>query len=82
VNLLSDNIDTIDKHKGTLTDASKETGVEVNMEKTKYMLLSCHQNVGQNHVIKTGNRCFEDKMWHSSDILDDNNKSEHDSGGN
>jgi hypothetical protein len=23
------------------------------------MLLSCHQNAGQNHDIKIGNRCFE-----------------------
>jgi hypothetical protein len=59
VNLLGDNTDTIKKHTETLTDASKEIGVEANMEKTKYMLLSCHQNVGQNHDIKTANRCFE-----------------------
>jgi hypothetical protein len=37
----------------------KEVGVEVNTEKTKYMLLSHHQNAGQNHSIKTSNRCFE-----------------------
>jgi ribosomal protein S2 len=28
-------------------------------EKTKYMLLSHHENVGQNHDIKIANRCFE-----------------------
>jgi hypothetical protein len=33
-------------------------GLEVNTEKTKYMLLSRHQNGGQNHYIKIGNRCF------------------------
>jgi hypothetical protein len=43
----------------TLTDASKEVGLEVNTEKTKYMLLSRHQNAGQNYDIKIGNRCFE-----------------------
>jgi hypothetical protein len=32
-----------------LIDASKEVGLEVNTEKTKYMLPSCHQNAGQNH---------------------------------
>jgi hypothetical protein len=32
----------------TLIDASKETGLEVNTEKTKYILLSHHQNAGQN----------------------------------
>jgi hypothetical protein len=25
----------------------------------EYMLLSCHQNAGQNHDIKIANRCFE-----------------------
>jgi hypothetical protein len=33
--------------------------LEVNIEKTKYMLLSRHQNAEQNHNIKIGNRCFE-----------------------
>jgi ribosomal protein S2 len=43
----------------TLNDATKEVGLEVNTEKTKYMLLSRHQNAGQNHDIKIANRCFE-----------------------
>jgi hypothetical protein len=30
----------------TLIDASKEGGLEINIEKTKYMLLSRHQNAG------------------------------------
>jgi hypothetical protein len=44
VNLLGDNINTTKKNTKTLVDASKEVGVEVNAEKTKYMLLSRHQN--------------------------------------
>jgi hypothetical protein len=40
VNLLGDNIDTINKNTETLIDASKEVGLEINVEKTKYMLLS------------------------------------------
>jgi hypothetical protein len=39
--------------------ASKEAGLEVNAGKTKYMLLSRHQNAGQNHDIKTAKRCFK-----------------------
>jgi hypothetical protein len=43
----------------TLIDACKEVGLEAKAGKTKYMLLSLHQNAGQNHDIKTANRCFE-----------------------
>jgi hypothetical protein len=59
VNLLDDNIDTIKKNTQTLIDSSKVVGLEVNAEKTKYMLLSRHQNAGQNQDIKIGNRWFE-----------------------
>jgi hypothetical protein len=59
VNLLGDNIDTIRKNTETLIDASKEVGLEINVEKTKYMLLSRQQNVGQNRDMKTANRSFE-----------------------
>jgi hypothetical protein len=59
VNLLGDNIDTINKNTKTLIDASKEVGLEINIEKTKYMLLSRQQNVGQNRVMKIANRSFE-----------------------
>jgi hypothetical protein len=43
----------------TLIDASKEIGLEVNTEKTKYMSLSRHQNAGRSHDMKIGSRCFE-----------------------
>jgi hypothetical protein len=49
----------INKNTGTLIDTSKEVGLEVNVEKTKYMLVSRHQNAGQNWEIKIGNRLFE-----------------------
>jgi hypothetical protein len=59
VNLLGDNIDTIKKNTQTLIVASKEVGLEVNTEETKYMLLSHYQNAGQSHAINKANRCFE-----------------------
>jgi hypothetical protein len=59
VNLLEDNIDTIEKNTETLTEASTEVGLEINVEKTKYMLLSRHQNAGQNQDIEIANRSFE-----------------------
>jgi hypothetical protein len=40
VNLLGDDIENIKKNTQTLIDAGKEVGLEVNTEKTKYMLLS------------------------------------------
>jgi hypothetical protein len=59
MNLLGDNIDTIKKNTRTSIDASKEIDLEVHTEKSKCMLLARHQNAGQNHYIKIGNRCFE-----------------------
>jgi hypothetical protein len=46
-------------YTGTVLDASKEVGLEINAEKTKYMLLSYHQNARQNHDINISNRSFE-----------------------
>jgi hypothetical protein len=43
----------------TLIDASKEDGLEINAEKTKYMLLSRYQNAVQHRDIKIANRSFE-----------------------
>jgi hypothetical protein len=40
VNLLGDNIITIEKKTGTLIDANKEVCLEVNVEKTNYMSMS------------------------------------------
>jgi hypothetical protein len=62
VTLLSDNIDTIKKNTETLIDASDEVCLEVNTEKTKYMLLSRHQNAGQNYNIKIANKSFENMV--------------------
>jgi hypothetical protein len=52
VNLLGDNIDTINKNTELLINARKEVGLEVNVEKTKYMLVSRDQNAGQSQEIK------------------------------
>jgi hypothetical protein len=44
---------------GTLIDTSKRDGLEVNTEKTKYLLQSHHQNEGKNHDIKKAKRAFQ-----------------------
>jgi hypothetical protein len=51
-------VDTIKKNAEALLDASKEVGLEVNPEKTKYMLMSRNQKLGQGHSIKIANRSF------------------------
>jgi hypothetical protein len=38
---------------------SEEVGIDVNTEKTKYMLLSHYQNAEQSHDINISNRYFE-----------------------
>jgi hypothetical protein len=58
-NLLGDNMNTINIKTEALIDASKEVGTEANTEKTKYMSMSRHQSVGQNHNINTDSRSFE-----------------------
>jgi hypothetical protein len=58
--ILGENIDTIQKHTKSLLYASREVGLEVNAEKTKYMLVSSCQKAGQRQSIKIGNRYFED----------------------
>jgi len=50
---------TITKSIEALVVASKETRLEVNADKTKYMVMSRDQNAGRSHSIRTGNSFFE-----------------------
>jgi hypothetical protein len=59
LNYWVDNLDTIKKNTENLIYASKEVGLEINIEKTKYMLLSRQQNVGQKRDIKIAKKSFE-----------------------
>jgi hypothetical protein len=59
VNILGGCIYVLKKNTESLVVASKEIDLEVNAEKTKYMVMSRDQNAGQNHNIKIENKSFE-----------------------
>jgi hypothetical protein len=47
MDILGYNIDTTKKNTETVIDVSKDVGLQVNTEKTKYMLLSRHRKQGK-----------------------------------
>ena len=49
---------TIKENAQTLVVASKETGLEINADKTKYMVMPRDQNAGQSHSRKIDNSSF------------------------
>jgi sorting nexin-29 len=59
VNTLGGSICTIKKNTEALIVTSKEIGLDVNIEKTKYMVMCRDQNAGQNHTIKIRNESLE-----------------------
>jgi hypothetical protein len=42
-----------------LLGASRGIDLEVNTKKTKHVVVSCHQNAGGIHNLKTAGKCFE-----------------------
>ena len=50
---------TIKENAEAFVVASKEIGLEVNADKTKYMVKSRDQNAGRCHSTKTDNSSFE-----------------------
>ena len=59
VNMLGGSVHTIKKNAEPLVVANKETGLEVNADKTKYMVMSKDQNARVSHNIKIDNSAFE-----------------------
>jgi hypothetical protein len=55
MNLLGDNPKSINENTDAIIDASKDVGLEVNLEKTKYILVSRDQNADQKWDVKIGN---------------------------
>ncbi|KAJ4439494.1 hypothetical protein ANN_07618 [Periplaneta americana] len=60
VNMLGENPQTNRENVEILVEASKAIGLKVNLEKTKYMIISRDQNIVRNGTIKIGDLSFEE----------------------
>jgi putative IMPACT (imprinted ancient) family translation regulator len=78
VNLLANNLGTIEKNIGTLIDANSEVGLKRNVQETKYTLKTNYKNEGQNREIKVAKKSFENL----SQFVIDGSKSKFYLGGN
>ena len=58
VNMLDGSVHTLKKTEA-LVVASKEIGLGVNADKTKYMVMSRVMTAGRSHIIKIDNRSYE-----------------------
>jgi hypothetical protein len=52
VNILGGSVHTVEKEAEALVVASKEAGLEVNADSTKYMVMYRDQNAGRSHSIR------------------------------
>jgi hypothetical protein len=57
--LLRGSMKTIKENTKILLEATRDVGLEINAEKTKYMIMSRHPNSEQNQNIRIANELFE-----------------------
>jgi len=58
VNILGGSVHTVKENAEALVVATKETGLEVNADKTKHMIMSRDQNTGRSHSMKFDNSFY------------------------
>jgi hypothetical protein len=59
VNILGGSVHTVQENAVALVGASRESRLEINADKTKYMIMSRDQNVGRIHSVKIDNSSIE-----------------------
>jgi ribosomal protein S2 len=59
IRILGVSVHTIKEYTEALLVASKEMGIQVKADKTKYMFVSRDQNVGRSHSMKIDDSSFE-----------------------
>jgi len=59
VNILGGSVHMVKENADALVVATKEIGLEVNADKTKYMIMSRDQNAGRSHSMKSDNSAIE-----------------------
>jgi len=59
VNILGGSIHTLKENAEALVAATREVGLEVSADKTKYMVISRDQNTGRNHSVRINNSTVE-----------------------
>ena len=57
--MLGGSVHTVQKNREALVAAGKETGLEVNADKTKYMVMSWDQNAERSNSVKIDDSSFE-----------------------
>jgi hypothetical protein len=68
VNILGGIVHTVKENTEALVVATKETGLEVNADKTKYIVMSRDRNAGRGHSVKTDNSSVERVQEFENDV--------------
>jgi hypothetical protein len=59
ITILEGSVNTVKENAETLVVATKEIGLEVNADETKYMVMSWDRNAGRGHGVKIDNSSIE-----------------------